>query len=280
MVCTRTKKIDSSLELNDINNVSNADNTENEALAQKLAKLESHLGKLEDQLIRSQRLAAMGTMASMIAHEFNNILTPIVSYAQYALKRNDDVELMQKALTKSFEGGKEAAEVCQQLLSFSRGESEENVADIADVVQTTLKCLVRNPAKDNIELQLNLTDDLVAAIEPCLLQQVLYNLLLNARDAMLGKRGRLKISTLLNEDNEIQIEVSDNGPGIEAGILARIFDPFFTTKNKADNTQGGSGLGLAVSKQILNKAGGSISVKSESATGTIFTITLPLVVLQ
>jgi signal transduction histidine kinase len=243
-------------------------------LAKKLAQLEQQFARLEDQLVRSQRLAAMGTMASMIAHEFNNILTPIVSYAQYALKHNDDIELMKKALTKSFESGKEAAEVCQQLLSFGRGDGQNKTADVTEVVQTTLRCLVRNPAKDNIELQTDIADNLTADIEPCLLQQVLYNLILNARDAMLGKRGRLKITATADND-QIKIDVADNGPGIDPGVLSRIFDPFFTTKDNSGDTQGGSGLGLAVSKQILEKASGTITVQSEPGQGTTFTLHLP-----
>ena len=168
-------------------------------LAEKLKILEKHLTQLEDQLIRSQRLAALGTMANMIAHEFNNILTPVVSYAQYAIKQ-DDTALMKKALTKAYENGKEAAEVCQQLLSFGRGDQLSKTCNVDEVIQATIKCLVRNPAKDNITLQLDLAQKLTVAIEPCMLQQVVYNLILNARDAMVGRRGNLKISAKLNED--------------------------------------------------------------------------------
>jgi signal transduction histidine kinase len=247
-----------------------------EGLAEKLAILENHLGQLEEQLIRSQRLAALGTMANMIAHEFNNILTPIVSYAQYAMKQ-DDVALMRKALEKAYENGKEAAEVCQQLLSFGRGESQGTVSDLAKVVQTTLRCLVRNPAKDNIDLHLSLAEGMTAAIEPCMLQQVLYNLILNARDAMAGKKGKLTI-VAAEAGDQLKIEVTDTGPGIAPEILTKIFDPFFTTKNKPQKSQtisGGSGLGLAVSRQILDRAKGNITVASEVGKGTTFTILLP-----
>jgi signal transduction histidine kinase len=247
-------------------------------LTEKLGLLEKHLTQLEDQLIRSQRLAALGTMANMIAHEFNNILTPIVSYAQYALKQND-TDLMKKALTKAYENGKEAAEVCQQLLSFGRGDQLAKTCNADQVIQATIKCLVRNPAKDNITLQLDLAEGLTVPIEPCMLQQVIYNLILNARDAMLGKQGRLKIAARTGDENKVKITVADNGPGINPSILTKIFDPFFTTKNKTGETRGGSGLGLAVSKHILQRAGGSISVESELGKGTTFTIELPRVPL-
>lgn len=235
--------------------------------------LERHLDQLQDQLIRAQRLAALGTMATMIAHEFNNILTPVVSYAQYALGRKDPT-LMQKALERAYANGKEAAEVCQRLLSFGRGDDLGQTCMVSDVVEASLKCLVRNPAKDNIELQLEVAEDLVVEVEPCLLQQVIYNLIINARDAMLGRPGRLKIAAG-REAGQVYIRVTDTGGGIPAEVLPRIFDPFFTTKNNSDSKRGGSGLGLAVSRHIIGRVGGKISVQSEPGRGTTFIITLP-----
>jgi len=267
---TRTRKIPS----NDLHHTD---------LADKLQMLERHLNQLEDQLVRAQRLAALGTMAMMIAHEFNNILTPVVSYAQYALNRND-TELMRKALDKAFVNGKEAAEVCQQLLSFGRGDNSAKTCDVAAIIQSAIKCLVRNPTKDNIEIQVETASNLTVSIEPCLLQQVIYNLIINARDAMLGRPGRLKISASGQEDmNKVKIEVKDTGGGIDPAILPRIFDPFFTTKNGSKDSgrsEGGSGLGLAVAKHILERAGGSIGVESEPGRGTTFILILPLIKSQ
>jgi signal transduction histidine kinase len=252
--------------------------TNHNDLADKLQILEQQLNQLEDQLVRAQRLAALGTMAMMIAHEFNNILTPVVSYAQYALNRSD-TDLMRKALEKAFLNGKEAAEVCQQLLSFARGENSTKRSDVAQIIEATLKCLVRNPVKDNIELQVQTAENLAVPVEPCLLQQVLYNLIINARDAMLGRPGKLKITASAQDGQQAVIEVKDSGAGIDPAILSRIFDPFFTTKNKVPETtrnSGGSGLGLSVTKHILERAGGKIGVQSEPGRGTTFTITLPL----
>ncbi len=249
----------------------NLPNNHNE-LAEKLQLLEQHLIQLEDQLVRAQRLAAMGTMATMIAHEFNNILTPVVSYAQYALGR-DDQALMRKALEKAYTNGKEAAEVCQMLLSFGRGDQTTKTCLVDEVVHSTIKCLVRNPAKDNITLQMELAENLVVPMEPCLLQQVIYNMILNARDAMLGRPGRLNISASL-EGKQVKIVVADSGPGIDPAIVPKIFDPFFTTKN-GEKGRSGSGLGLAVSKHLIERAGGTISVCSELGQGTAFTILLP-----
>jgi signal transduction histidine kinase len=243
-------------------------------LAEKLQMLEQHLDQLEDQLIRAQRLAALGTMATMIAHEFNNILTPVVSYAQYALKQGD-TDLMKKALEKAYHNGYEAAEVCRQLLNFGRGESSTRTCVVSEIVAASLKCLVRNPAKDNIELTVEVAENLTVPIEPCLLQQVIYNLIINARDAMLGRPGRLKISAATSDDGQVQIQVSDSGTGIDPAILPKIFAPFFTTKNTKDSDRKGSGLGLAVSKHIIERADGKIAVQSEPGHGTTFTLTLP-----
>ncbi len=248
-------------------------------LAEKLQMLEKHLDQLEDQLVRAQRLAALGTMATMIAHEFNNILTPVISYAQYALGRNDP-ELMKKALSKAFENGKEAAEVCQHLMSFGRGDASTNTCDVGETVQASLRCMVRSPAKDNIELKVDVPEGLVVGIEPCLLQQVVYNMIINARDAMLGRPGRLTITAATTEDDRVELRIADTGSGIDPAVLPRIFDTFFTTKNgggKEGSTRGGSGLGLAVSRHIIERAGGKIAVQSEVGQGTTFIISLPLV---
>ncbi len=252
------------------NNISN--------LESKLQLLENYLNQLESQLIRAQRLASMGTMTAILAHEFNNILTPIVSYAKYALSRNDP-ELHRKALERAYHNGTEAAEICKQILKFARGEDVESECNIASVIHSTLKCLTRNPEKDNIKLILELDENLSAAIQPNLLQQVLYNLIINARNAMLGKGGTLKISAK-RKNNYAYIQVSDTGKGIDPKIIDKIFDPFFSTQktdnDNPSNRHGGSGLGLSVSKHIIEKSSGSIDVTSTLGKGTTFTIMLPI----
>ncbi|NLX04598.1 MAG: hypothetical protein GXY33_05600, partial [Phycisphaerae bacterium] len=195
------------------------------ALEEKLQTLESCLNQLQDQLIRAQRLAALGTMAGMIAHEFNNLLTPVVSYAQFALKTEDHA-LWHKALTMAAQSGAKAADVAQQILGFARGATDQSEASIPDVVDSTLKSLVRDLSKDNIQLTLEV-EPAVATIPPHLLHQVLYNLVINARQAMLGKAGRLTIRSKA-ADRQVSIEVADTGCGIDPEQLPRIFDPFFT----------------------------------------------------
>ncbi len=248
----------------------------NSNLESKLQLLENYLDQLEAQMIRAQRLASMGTMTAILAHEFNNILTPIVSYAKYALSR-DDPELHRKALERAYHNGCEATEICRQILSFARGEDTQADCNVADVVHSTLKCLTRKPEKDNIKLVLELDDKLTASIQPSLLQQVLYNLILNARNAMLGREGVLKILAK-RQNNYAYIQVADTGKGIPDDIIEKIFDPFFSTKpapSESDSEKEGSGLGLAMSKHIIEKAGGTIDVTSQLGKGTTFTIILP-----
>jgi signal transduction histidine kinase len=245
-------------------------------LEEKLQTLEEHLKQLEEQLIRAQRLAALGTMATMIAHEFNNLLTPVVSYSQFALTQND-TELWHKALTQAHRHGQEAADVAQQILGFARGagEGEGEQACVREVIESALKALVRDLRKDNIKLVLDLKPAVVR-IAPRLLQQVLYNLIINARQAMLDRGGRL---TLRSEtvDGKVRISVADTGTGIAPEIMPKIFEPFFTTKSPADRPdREGTGLGLAVSKYITEHAGGSLTVESEPGKGACFTLTLPL----
>ncbi len=242
-------------------------------LAEKLQTLEQQLNQLQDQLVRAQRLALLGTMAGMIAHEFNNLLTPVVSYAQYALTQ-DDHELWRKALTRAYESGEKAADVAQQILGFARGELENQEADTKEVAESAIKALVRDLSKDNITLTMEV-EPVAVEIQGHLFQQVLYNLIINARQAMLGRPGRLTVRSRTDQTT-VWIDVTDTGCGIEGDVIEQIFTPFFTTKSKADNPEmQGTGLGLAISRSIVEQADGTLTVQSTPGEGTCFTITLP-----
>jgi len=243
-------------------------------LEHKLQTLERYLNQLQDQLVRAQRLAALGTMTSLIVHEFNNMLTPVVSYSQVAIDR-DDPELMRRALSQAHKNGQKAVDFAQQVLGFAKGSEQGDQANVRDVVDTALKVLVRDLGKDNIELTRQI-DSAEVKIQPRLLQQVLYNLIINARQAMLGKPGRLSIKSSTC-DGTVRIELADTGAGIDPEILPNIFDPFFTTKSQAKRPDmQGTGLGLAVCRYIVEQAGGAIAVTSTLGEGTCFTITLPI----
>src|SRR5579862_7126903 len=147
--------------------------------------------------MESQRLATIGTIAAVIAHEFNNLLTPIVSYSQYALQSAEgdrpDMELIRKALSKSFQSSSKAGRICASMLGLARGESEFGPVSIQKLVDETLLVLARDPRKDGIALRVQVQPGLIAWGDLIQLEQVLLNLLINARQAMLGKGGSITI---------------------------------------------------------------------------------------
>jgi signal transduction histidine kinase len=247
----------------------------------RLARAEAELSVLREQLLQSQRLATIGTIAAVIAHEFNNILTPIISYSQYALQGAEngkpDVELMSKALAKSFAGATKAGRICTSMLGLARGESQHAEVSVATLVDDTLLVMARDPQKDGIALRVQASSDLVVRGDAVQLEQVLLNLLINAKQAMAGKAGSITIKAT-GDEQTVRLAVIDTGPGIADKHLPRIFDPFFTTKGTARKGEHrGTGLGLAICREIIAAHGGTIDVTSEVGRGTTFTITLPRV---
>ncbi len=236
------------------------------------------------QLTESQRLATVGTIAAVIAHEFNNLLTPITSYCQMALgaieQNKEDRELTHKALSKSIQHAMRAGKICNSMLSLVRGERENRTVRIQHLIDETLSVLARDPRKDGIALRIQVQPDLQIKGDPVQLEQVLLNLLINARQAMLGEvrsRGNsITIKADMVDDDHVRICVIDTGPGIEAKNLAKIFDPFFTTKtDPKPGEHRGSGLGLHICKQIMEVHGGTIEVESTIGRGTTFGLLLP-----
>ena len=251
-----------------------------ESLSESLAEMQGRLAALRDQLTESQRLATIGTIAAVIAHEFNNLLTPIVSYSQYALQSAEgdkpDMELIKKALTKAFQGSSKAGRMCASMLGLARGESTFGQVSIRSLVDETLLVLARDPKKDGIALRVQVEPELTVNADAIQLEQVLLNLLINARQAMLGKGGAITIKAQQCDSGEARIQVSDTGPGIPERLLPKIFQPFFTTKGTARKGEAkGTGLGLAICKEIVEHHMGRIEVESEVGKGTTFSIYLP-----
>lgn len=251
------------------------------AILQQLADTEARLTSVKEQLAESQRLATIGTIAAVIAHEFNNLLTPIVSYCQFALqgveKGKPDMELVTKALSKSYQSASKAGRICGSMLALARGESSADVVTVQQLVDDTLLVLAREPKKDGIALRVQVQPDLSVAGDPVQLGQVLLNLLINARQAMLGRGGALTIkASRVDETGEIKIQVIDTGPGIPEPLLHRIWEPFFTTKGTTRKGEAkGTGLGLAICKEIVEHHRGHIEVQSQVGTGTTFSVILP-----
>jgi two-component system NtrC family sensor kinase len=252
------------------------------SLSTEIARMQVQLDAVRQQLTESQRLATIGTIAAVIAHEFNNLLTPIVSYSQFALQSAEsdkpDMELVKKALGKAFASATKAGKICTSMLSLARGESVFGEVSVQKIVDEVLMVLARDPQKDGIALRLQVQPDLHVFGDEVQLEQVLLNLLINARQAMLGKGGSLTVKAMKSETaEEVRIQVIDTGPGISEKLLPKIFQPFFTTKGTAKQGESkGTGLGLAICKEIIEHHKGRIDVQSEVGRGTTFTICLPI----
>jgi signal transduction histidine kinase len=242
--------------------------------SERLEQLMAENAALRQQLVHSQRLAALGTMSAMVAHEFNNILTPIISYAQMA-QRNP--AMAGKAIDRAFDGGQRATDICRAILGLARDDRAEPVrVNVGQLITDTLLAIGRDPKRDAIEIVLRTPADLSVVTRKVELQQVLLNLLLNARTAVLAKSGSRRIEVSASAAGpEVVINVIDNGVGIPRENLKRIFEPFFTTKPSPDGKPGGHGLGLAVCREIVRALKGELSVKSSPGCGATFTLLLP-----
>lgn len=250
-------------------------------MMQRISEMQQQLDLVRAQLTESQRLATIGTISAVIAHEFNNLLTPIVSYSQYALQSAEsvkpDMELIRKALSKSFNAAERAGKICTSLLALARGQSSFGDVPVQRLVEETLQVLARDPQKDGIALRVQIEPELRVRGDIIQLEQVLLNLLINARHALLGRGGAISIKASREmESNQARLQVIDTGPGIPDKLLTRIWEPFFTTKGTARRGEAkGTGLGLAICKEIVEHHQGRICVESEVGKGTTFSIYLP-----
>ena len=232
---------------------------------------------LKSQLAQIQHLANTGTISHMIAHEINNLLTPLKNYAAVALQNPDDKSFVEKALQKTVRNCERASGIMESMLALANGQTQEKKnARLLALVEEIFTCLCRDFSKDGITVEIHIPEELTVWCVPAQIQQVLMNLILNARDAMLRRGGILCITATENNDAS-QIEVRDTGEGIEPTDLTNIFDSFFTTKtNKNTSSEySGAGLGLAFCKKIIAEHEGVISVESKSSMGSKFKIILP-----
>jgi signal transduction histidine kinase len=247
-----------------------------------LEQIEAQLVKLKDELSRSHHLAMLGTLTAGIAHEINNILTPVLAYAQLARANPDDEALAQKALDRAISGVMSASRITEAVLGFARHGEQSERAHVAEVVEASLATIGRDPARDGIDLLVRVPASLEVEITPLALQQVIMNLLINAMRAMAQRGGKITIEASEEAEGHAAIVISDTGPGIPERLLGRLFDPFVSgspQEGKSNGTDfiGGSGLGLAVCKRLVENAGGTIDVNSTEGHGASFTIVLPSV---
>lgn len=242
---------------------------------------------LQDRLRQAQKMEAIGRLAGGVAHDFNNLLTVVVAQSDLLLlevpeggELAEDIELIRGAAERG-------SDLTRQLLAFSREQVlRPRVVDVSDVVRSAERLLIRLLGR-HIELVLACPEELPRVrVDPTQLEQVIVNLVVNARDAM-PDGGRVSIRTDveevgpekaaevpgLREGRYVTLTVSDEGIGMDEGTRARLFEPFFTTRRE----RGGTGLGLATSYGIVKQSGGTIHVESEPGRGAAFFVRFPAV---
>jgi len=243
---------------------------ENAKLIDHLTTAKTEVKKAHDQLIRSEKFAAIGKLAASLSHEINNPLTSIYGRIQQMLRTSRDEEMTR--LLNVVKGEVERiSRILSNLLNFAKiTKTKTQLADINVIIENSINLLIPEIKKFNIAIDKHLEKNLPhVLIDGDQFMQVIINLLLNAVKAM-PRGGTLSVRT--GQDLEcIRITVEDTGVGIEKKDIDNIFDPFYTDWAEG----GGTGLGLSVSKDIIESFGGDIEVSSRAGAGTTFTICLP-----
>jgi signal transduction histidine kinase len=238
--------------------------------------LQQQVAILKQQLAQAQKLTAIGELVSTTTHEFNNVLTTIINYAKLGL-RHTDAATREKAFEKILSAGNRAAKITTGVLGFARNRSTSfEPTDLSRVVEDSLMLLEREMTKYRIKVEKQLDPVPSAWANGNQIQQVLLNLLINARQAM-ANGGLIVVRLSYDQQSDlIDLMVRDTGSGIPQETLRKIFDPFFTTKSGPDDSgKGGTGLGLAMCRDIIEAHRGRIRVDSTPGRGTAFTLKLP-----
>ena len=231
---------------------------------------------LQQQLAQAQKLTAIGELTSTVTHESNNVLMTIINYAKMGLRHKDDAT-RDKAFAKILAAGERANRITNSVLGMARNRSSAfEPTDLVAIIEETLVLLEREMRKYRISVETHFPEVPAANAMGNQIQQVLLNLLINARQAM-PNGGRVIVSLAYDASSKmIDLSVRDTGSGIPREKLLHIFDPFFSTKKGPDATgKGGTGLGLATCRNIIEAHRGRIRVESTVGVGTAFTIRLP-----
>lgn len=251
-------------------------------------RAEEEKEKLQAQLLQAQKMEAVGQLAGGIAHDFNNILTAIAGYSSMILMRMDRASPFRHHVEQVLKSAERAVELTKGLLAFSRKQVlEAKPIDLCQVLRGIERMLGRLVPED-IDIKTTVADSaLVVMADKMQIEQVLMNLVTNAKDAMpMGGALAVEVSSVVMEERFVHahgsgepgayacITVSDTGEGMDEETRERIFDPFFTTKEVGK----GTGLGMAIIYGIIQQHDGYISIESEKGRGTTFKIYLPLIV--
>lgn len=251
-------------------------------LARTFEKSDKEHAAFSLQFVQVEKMATVGRLAAGIAHEINNPLQMITNQAGWIgeLLPDEDPALVknlaeyQKAVEQIKHHVRRAGTITHRLLGFSRKmSSQQEKVQINELVEETVSFVEKEASYNNITIDKNLAPNLPATmIDGPQLQQVILNLINNAIDAV-GQGGKIEISSRLNNHGKLAMTFADSGPGIPAENLKQIFDPFFTTKDPGK----GTGLGLYICYDIIQKIGGSITVENRKSGGAMFTIVLPVI---
>ena len=238
--------------------------------------------ELETALMQSERLAAVGTLAAGVAHQFNNINAAVLGYAELALQRKNLDDQLQRWLEAIFVSAKRAADLTSNLLTFSGKRPPKARSQHLDQIVSQTLALVRDEYEsEGVTWEVDLRELPAIGMDPTQIAQVVLQLFINARHALLARDDK-RIGVELGSDKDtVWVKVSDTGCGIPREHLNQVFTPFFSTKGehaKSRTPQSGvkgPGLGLSVSHAIVSNHGGRLSVESENGKGSTFTLSLP-----
>ncbi len=249
---------------------------ENVRLRAEAASLRSELEALRSELLTARKQATLGELLGTTTHEFNNALTTILNYARLGIRHRDQAT-RDKALERILSAGTRAAKITASVLSMSRNRSNRfEPLDLHVLVEDVLVLLEREMMKYRVQVEREFAPVPRVSANPGQLQQVLLNLMVNARQAM-PDGGRLILRLSHDEPTGfVDLMVRDTGCGMAPDVLRRIFEPRFSTKQGPDETgKGGSGLGLTACREIVEAHRGRIRVESAPGKGTAVTVRLP-----
>lgn len=229
---------------------------------------------LQERLLQSEKMASVGQLVSGVAHELNNPLTGVMGFAQLLLARDLD-ETVRSQIQTIYGEAERAAKIVQNLLSFARRRKpSKEMADLNALIQRVLELRSYDFTIRNINLDMTLDTRMARVwVDPDQVQQVLFNLIKNAEQAMIDAHGGGKLTVITRGSPEgVRLSIGDDGPGITPEIQRRIFDPFFTTKDAGE----GTGLGLTICYSIIDEHGGRIWTENQPGGGAVFHVELPV----
>jgi signal transduction histidine kinase len=237
---------------------------------------EKEVEALRRQLVALQRVSSLGVLAGGICHELNNALTPILNYAKLGL-RNPDPAYRQRAFEKILEAAQRASAITGGVLGIARPRADRREpTDLVRLAEEVVLLVGKDLSRHRVRLDFQAVGRPFARVNPAQIQQVLLNLLINARQAM-PRGGTVRFRVVEDaEARTAELSVADTGVGIAPEDLRRIFEPFFTTKTGPDASGlGGTGLGLSVCRDIVEAHHGRLRAESRPGQGTTFTLRLP-----